>query len=709
MEEKTVLSVEGMTCSNCAQGISRFLQKKGLEEVNVDFSSGEVTFKENKQASIDEVIQGINSLGYHVVTEADKTTESSGKKFLSSVESRFFFCAIFTVPLLLHMFLDIPVLHNPLFQLLFCLPVFVLGLVHFGKSAWASLKTGIPNMDVLIVTGAIASFTYSVAGMVLDNGTHAQHFLFFETTATIITLVLLGNVIEKKSVLKTTSAIKELMEIQPQKANKISINKNLTEQITITDVKELRKNDAVLVNSGDVIPVDGKIYFGDATIDESALTGESIPVEKNNGDTVLAGSVIINGSIKIVTEKAGTSTVLSNIIELVKQAQFSKPAIQKLGDKISAWFVPAVILISVATFIVTAYVFDKTVAVALMNAVAVLVISCPCAMGLATPTAVAVGLGKAARQGIVIKGGSTLEMFGNLKTVVFDKTGTLTTGHFKISKLNVISGNEQEIINAIYSLEQHSSHPIAASVVRELQKQVTTAMLFTEVDEKKGIGIYATDNNGNTYSIGSYKSHSHLTDQENHQVYFSLNNKLLATIDLSDDLRAGAAELVTWLKKENLVPVILSGDSEERCSIIAKEVGIEKYFSNCLPEQKTEIIKDLKKNGKLMMIGDGINDAPSLATADIGVSFGNATNIAISSAQVILLGSSSLMVIKDAIQTGKLTLQTIKQNLFWAFFYNVLAIPVAAAGFLSPMVAALSMALSDVVVIGNSIRLRFRN
>jgi P-type Cu+ transporter len=396
---------------------------------------------------------------------------------------------------------------------------------------------------------------------------------------------------------------------------------------------------------------------------------------------------------------------------LVKSAQMAKPAIQKLGDKVSAWFVPAVVLIAVITFIAGHFIFDLSASNALMNGIAVLVISCPCAMGLATPTAVAVGLGKAARNGILIKGGDTLELFDGVKTVALDKTGTITTGKFRVASMQVMPEFDRSTaINTLLSLEQHSEHPLAKSIVSSLSPQATGWVAFRDVEEIKGSGLTATDEKGNTWRLGSYKSQEDLLPEPGHTVYLSMNGKNVAYLDLADDIREGAVELVQELEEMGIEVVLLSGDNEKRCREVAEATGIKTVYSSMLPDQKTAKIMELKKHGKVIMAGDGINDAPSLTAADIGISFGQATRIAMNSAQVIITDTRDLRRIATAIRLGKKTLKTIRQNLFWAFFYNVVAIPVAAIGMLSPMIAALSMAFSDVIVIGNSLRLKlFRN
>lgn len=709
MAEKTHLNVEGMTCSNCALGVTRLLEKRGLKEVRVDFTSGEVVFEEVTPDLLPAIMEGIRQLGYRVTNPIDGLGVSEKEPFVKSEEFLFLVCAFLTLPLLLHMVLPFALLHHPVFQCLVSLPVFLIGMRYFGKSALSSLKTGVPNMDVLITVGSSSAFFYSVAGMMMYYGTPLMHqYLFFETAATIITLVLMGNIIEKRSVRKTTSALRDLAAMQPQMARRITIGKDLQENIETTPVNEIRKNDPVLLNAGDQIPVDGTLYQGNLVVDESALTGESLPVEKATGSQVLAGSIIISGNARVVTEKAGRQTVLANIIELVKAAQQSKPEIQKLGDRVSAWFVPAVLLIALGTFLVSFFFFNMEARLSIMSAVAVLVISCPCAMGLATPTAVAVGLGKAARKGILIKGGSTLELFSNIKTAVFDKTGTLTTGHFSVNAIHTYGFDEQKAINIIYSLEQYSSHPIAQSLLREFEKRKTNVISLMTVQEEKGLGIRGEDAEGRVYRLASEGAVKATSVLKGHSVYLTENNQIVAALDLMDEIKPGASAMISALKLQGITPVLLSGDGEKRCREVAEMIGIDNVYFNHLPHEKIQKVDALKKEGTLLMVGDGINDAPSLASADIGISFSSATKIAINTARVVILNQEDLRIILTAIHIGKQTLSTIRQNLFWAFAYNLVAIPVAAVGLLSPMVAAFSMAFSDVVVIGNSLRLRLR-
>jgi Cu+-exporting ATPase len=713
MSEKSAnitLQVEGMDCTACALGITKSLQKKGAENVFVDFATGEASFLLNDKTKLPAFIQSINDLGYKVV-DSKYLEEQEGK--MSPIEKKFYFTLPFTAILFFsHMLLPHDfILNQPFVQLGLCIPVFAIGLLQFGKSAWGSLKAGVPNMDVLIFIGSSSAFIYSLAGMWLYSGSAALHsYLFFETAATIITLVLLGNVFEHRSVKQTTTALRELSSIQAQTAKMISLQFG-REVITEVDYKNIHVGALLQVNTGDKIPVDGEIYSGDASIDESMITGESIPVDKTAGSKVIGGTILLSGNIRMRAESVGDNTLLAKIIDLVKKAQQAKPNIQKLGDKISAIFVPVVLGISVLTFCINYFFvpFDAGTNVlqeAILRAIAVLVISCPCAMGLATPTAVMVGIGRAAKKGILIKGGSTLEEFAKVKTIVFDKTGTLTTGKFKIRQIKTFEGvSETEVKEILLVMEQHSSHPIAKSIVEELKSTVSTKK-FTSVEELKGVGMSARDEQDNTYKAGSYIVAKELGADVGHSLYLVKNDKLIATLDLEDMLKPNTAETIQQLVEQGIQPVILSGDSREKCEALAAKVGIKTVYSEQLPSQKLEVIDNLTKTAPTAMVGDGINDAPALAKASVGVSLSNATQAAIQSAQVILLKNNNLATLVEAQLISKHTLITIKQNLFWAFFYNIIAIPVAAMGLLNPMVGALAMAFSDVIVIGNSIRLK---
>ena len=691
--EKITLHVEGMTCNNCANGIKVHLEKNLIENVNVNFSLAEVSCNENNTSNKKHIISLIEEIGYKV-----KNKKSKENRF-SKVDVLFLISLFFTIPLFSHMFLDHSnILHDPIIQLVLCLPVYFIGLIYFGKSAFNSLKTGVPNMDVLIFIGSSAAFFYSLYGWRLFYGTIEVHnYMFFETSATIITLVLLGNVLEHRSVKQTTTALKDLSKIKNTIAKKVFDDK-------IVDIKfeDIIKGDILIINSGDIIPTDGTIIWGDCTLDESMLTGESLPISKKINSTVIGGTILISGSIKIKASQVGNNTVLSQIIELVKNAQKEQPEIQKIGDKVSSIFVPVVVVISILTFFISNYFFNIPFTDAFLRSIAVLVISCPCAMGLATPTAIMVGIGRAAKNGILIKGGLTLEKMASIKNIAFDKTGTITTGNFKILDLNIIDGNEDEIKNIIYNIEKHSSHPIANSLINEL-KDYSKKLNIKNIDETNGLGITAQINN-DIYFIGKEVSSN---QKRKFDVYLKKNNSIIATINLKDEIKDETQEIINNLKEEYTTSLI-SGDRKEKCDELNKTLLFDKVFSNQSPEDKLKIIEKLNKENNTLMVGDGINDAPALSKATLGVSLGNASQIAIQSSEIILLNNKNLKQLPKALKISKHTLLTIKQNLFWAFSYNIIAIPIACFGYLDPMWAALFMAFSDVIVIGNSIRLKFK-
>ncbi len=672
--------------------IHKLLEKKGLHDVLVSFASEEVKFSTADQSILPQIIKDIEGLGFRVVDEENIQLTP----FYEKVENKFIFCAIFTAPLLLHMLLPWHFLHNPIVQLILCLPVFMVGCLHFGKSAYSSLKNGTPNMDVLIFIGSTSAFIYSLVGTVENLG---EHYLFYETAATIITLVLLGNVFEKRSVNQTTSAVKNLMKFQQVNANRV-----VKDGIEIISAKDVAAGDVLLVNEGDQVPVDGDVITGDALLNEAMITGESMPVAKTKYDKVIGGTIVQQGNIRISATKVGANSTLSQIIDLMKKAQAAKPPVQKLGDKVASIFVPVVLLIALGTFVITYFATDAGMQRSMMNAIAVMVISCPCAMGLATPTAVMVGLGRAAKNGILIKGGDTIEAVANTKYVLFDKTGTLTTGKFSIKEIKVEEGfNIEQIRGVISAIEERSNHPIAKSFVNELQAYPQQKIILRTAKEEKGLGMRAEDVDGNNYFLGSAK---HKTpDHFNLTLY--RNQVRMAQIAVDDTIKPNAAALIAQLKKAGIVPVLVSGDKALRCNALAATLGIKEVHGEMLPEDKLKVVDMYRKKGKTIMIGDGINDAPALTQADVGVSMNDASHIAIQSAKVILL-NTDLQSVVTFLQISKHTLITIKQNLFWAFAYNIVAIPIAALGFLNPMVGAFAMAFSDVIVIGNSLRLKIK-
>ena len=696
------LKVEGMTCANCAMGVSKHLEKKGFQNVHVNFATDEARFDSNEEVALEPIIEGINKLGFAASLDLEETAASG----LAPIEKRFLISLLFSVPLLFHMWLpESHWLNIAWVQLSLCTPVYLIGARHFGKSALGSLKTGVPNMDVLIITGTTAAFFYSIYGTFFLDTLEQHKYLFFETASTIISLVLLGNVLEHRSVKQTTTAIQELTKIQAEEAKKEMPDGSLQS----ISVKDIRANDILQINSGDKVPADGVLISGNAFVNESMITGESIPVAKKISSELIAGSIVEDGNLRMKAVRVGSETVLSQIIEMVKNAQSNKPAIQKLGDKVSGIFVPVVGAISLLTFCFWYFIYGSSLSIAMMNAIAVLVISCPCAMGLATPTAVMVGIGRAAKNGILIKGGSTLEQFARSKYIVFDKTGTLTTGKFSIADIQLHSEKQEQLLAAIYEIEKHSSHPIAKSLVKGLEGK-TTAIQLKEISENKGIGMSAYDMEGHYYQIGSAALVAEEDRDSSYQLYILLDGKLQGKIAIQDTLKEDSKVVVQQLQESGLKTIMLSGDRQAACLQTAALVGIEEadVHAEQKPDDKLQKIEAYSKDGICTMVGDGINDAPALSKADIGISLSSATQVAIQSAQIVLLNHNKLEQLHTAHQVSKHTLLTIKQNLFWAFAYNIVAIPIAAAGFLNPMVGALAMAFSDVVVIGNSIRLKYK-
>lgn len=704
------VQIAGMTCNNCALGIKRYLERQGAQNVNVSFANAEATFdlSNNLTLTTEELKTGIKKLGFEVIETAEEgqVPVYIEKTYLfgwSALEWRFVVCLLLTLPLLAAMFVSEPILHNAYFQFALCLPVYLIGLQYFGSSAWKSLKTGIANMDVLIIMGASAAFFYSLYGLVEQLG---AKFMFWETAASIITLVLLGNVMEHRAVKKTTSAIRELLLLQPDYAQKVVIDE-ITQEERIEEItyKDIQLGEHFLVKTGEKIPVDGTVVWGEGAANESMMTGESLLVDKSKGKQVIGGTFLELGSIKVEATRLGEDATLARIVQLVRQAQADQPPIHKLADRISAIFVPAVILIAIATFCINFYLFESVdLQESLLRSVAVLVIACPCAMGLATPTALSVGLGRAARNGVLIKGGTTLETLAQTKNVVFDKTGTLTTGLFSIKDVKSYNIPIQQLKAILLSLERYSTHPLAKSIVRAFEVDIQT-IDFEDVKEMKGLGIMAKDSSGNTYMAGSYNIAAEFTDEKDHNIYVLKNSKYVGYVNLHDDLRADAVQCVDGLNKAEINTILLSGDREEKVHYVARKLGIEQYHADKLPKQKLDLIGELNETGTTVMVGDGINDAPALTKANIGISLSSASQVAIEAADVVLL-NSNLRSINQAIGISEQTVKTIKQNLFWAFSYNVLAIPLAAIGLLSPMIAAAAMAFSDIIVIGNSLRLR---
>ncbi len=700
--EKVNWKVTGMSCTNCALTVNKFLEEKGMHNVKVNFMAGDVSFDLSNGMAKQELERGIKGLGYYVAN-GEMAKGKKQKRFFRTHLQRFVFCIIFTSPLLLHMIpgIQLHMLMNPYVQLGLTIPVFIVGMDFFGRSAIKSLSRGIPNMNVLIALGAVAAFGYSLYGTLAGE---AEQYMFYETAAAIITLVFLGNWMEDKSVETTQAALKKLAVTQKVMANMIAYDDQHQEHIFPVESTNLKTGDLVLIKTGEHVPMDAKILWGDASVNESIITGESIPVEKKMNDRLIGGSVLENGTVKAYITAVGEDTVLSNILKLVKEAQTEKPPIQQLADKISAIFVPVVVSIALLTLLINYFGAYQSFSTSLLRSIAVLVIACPCAMGLATPAAIAVGLGRAARNGVLFKNAKSLEIFKSIKQVVFDKTGTLTTGQFQImSHSSSLASHDFQRI--VFSLEKYSNHPIGKAIAKAWKTK--DDIRWANIEEIKGLGIRATDKAGNQYIAGSYKVAASFTPDSTHNVYIICNNELAGWIDMTDEVRPEAKAVVSALKAKGITTILLSGDNKTKCEQVAKQVGIEVVIAEQTPEQKLERIAAFNRETPTAMIGDGINDAPALAKATVGISLSDASHIAMQSAQVVLM-NHGLSHLPLALGLGKHTYITIKQNLFWAFAYNIVAIPVAALGFLSPAFGALVMGFSDVVLAINSVRLNFK-
>ncbi len=700
--ERTYWKVEGMTCSNCSLTVTKFLEKKGKQNVKVNLLSGDVVFDTDVNDQ-PQLKKGVEALGFSVNPLQGMSAVKKKKLFQNHVQ-RFLFCAVFTLPLMLHMlnrWVPVPILMNPWVQFALTVPVLVVGMDFFGRSAINSLRNGFPNMNVLVSIGALSAFVYSLSGLLMGMG---HEYLFFETTASIITLVFFGNYLEDSAIQSTRKSLDTLVRSQKVIANMIAFNEAHEEIILPVDNEQLRSGDLILIRSGEQVPADCKILTGNASVNESLITGESLPVQKKMKEKLIGGSLLIDGNVKAQVTAAGKDSVLAKIIGLVTTAQGEKPPVQQLADKISSIFVPVVLGLSLLTFIINLFVIGS-IPPSLMRAIAVLVIACPCAMGLATPAAIAVGLGRAARNGILFRNAKTLELFNTIRQVVFDKTGTLTTGAFVIEKFKILDPamSEPEFQRIVYSLEKYSTHPLARSITDHWKRR--DEIRWKTVEEIKGLGMWGLSREGEHYQAGSYQMVNRPPVEATHNIYVTRNNVLIGWIDMQDEIRAEARQVIDYFQVNGIKTILLSGDNSAAVERIGKQLGIDEIHSDQDPHQKLERIIKLNAIAPTVMIGDGINDAPALAKATIGISLSEASDLAVQTADVVLLGGG-LSHLPLSMGLGRHTYITIKQNLFWAFLYNVVAIPVAAIGLLTPAFGALVMGLSDVVLGINSVRLR---
>ena len=752
---KMTLKIGGMHCAACSRAVERALKKTdGIEEANVNIATEKAVFNyDEKKIKYDDIVNVIVKAGYQVLGKEEDPAIVKARE-IKEQKIRLIVSAIFSIPLFyismapMVSFVKFPIpsflVHhiNPqvfsIVAIFLCVPVMISGY-KFYTLGFPALFRGSPNMDSLVAIGTTAAFSYSIYSTVLafmGLNPHGDN-LYYESAAVIITLVQFGKYLEARSKGKTGEAIKKLMGLQPKTA---TITKDGEEkEIKISDVKV---DDIVLVRPGEKIPVDGEIIEGYSSVDESMLTGESIPVEKSVGDKVVGASINKTGSFKFKAQKVGADTALAQIIKLVEDAQGSKAPIAHIADVVSSYFVPAVITIALISGIIWFIVLHNFV-FSLTVFVSVLVIACPCALGLATPTAIMVGTGKGAELGILFKNAEALEISQKINAVMFDKTGTLTEGKPYVT--DIISDDKDKLLLIAASAENGSEHPLGEAIVREAKEKNIKLLSIENFKAISGFGIETyIDNkkvlmgndklmNKENINIENYNSYmDKLSKEGKTPMYVAYDNKLLGIIAVADKLKKESIEAINRLHKLGIKTAMITGDNKNTANSVAKEAGIDIVFAEVLPEEKSNEVKKLQEQGfTVAMVGDGINDAPALTQANVGIAIGSGTDVAIESADIVLVKSNTNDVV-TAIELSKATMRDIKQNLFWAFCYNVIGIPIAAGvlhvfrepliassigGFLTaimgkdlllnPIFAALAMSLSSVSVVTNALRLNF--
>ncbi|MDJ1156401.1 heavy metal translocating P-type ATPase [Macrococcus caseolyticus] len=710
--------ITGMTCAACSNRIEKVLNKQSaIQNATVNLST-EVATVDYYPGNMDEsdIIERIKKLGYDATLKSEEQSSRKENK-LRRKKYKLILAAVLSLPLLLTMLTHLFGIHlphifmNPWFQFAFAFPVqFIIGW-QFYTGAYKSLRSGSANMDVLVALGTSAAFFYSLYESIkwmrgLTNDPH----LYFETSAVLITLILFGKYLEARAKSQTTNALSSLLNLQAKDARVMRGGK---EQLVSIDA--LQVGDHIIVKPGEKVPVDGVIIKGNSSVDESMLTGESIPVEKHMGDKVIGATMNKNGSFTMEATKVGKDTALQSIVKIVESAQGSKAPIQRMADVISGYFVPIVVGIAILTFIVWMLFVKQGFEASLVAAISVLVIACPCALGLATPTSIMVGTGRAAEHGILFKGGEHLERTHEIETIVLDKTGTITKGEPEVTDFT----GDDRALQYLASSEQSSEHPLASAIVKYAEAQAVSLEEVSHFEAVSGHGIRTQIDNEDIY-VGNRKLMQQYnieieTFEPNMQLFeaqgktammIAYEGKVQGIVAVQDTVKPSAKDAIDELKAMGIEVIMLTGDNTRTAQAIASEVGINEVISEVLPEDKAEKVKALQAQGrKVAMVGDGVNDAPALALSDIGIAIGTGTEVAIEAADVTILGGE-LTLIPEAIKLSHATIRNVKQNLGFAFGYNVIGIPFAALGLLAPWIAGLAMALSSVSVVSNALRLK---